>query len=210
MGWYLTQALVSQGASVLASGRRAGRLRALRWKLLGERARGSILIQTADVLDPSTLDELLGTAIEAWRGLDCLVYTAGIYLPAAFEPSQSKDWSRLFGANFAGFHHLVSAINARVSDRPVHAIAFTSSLAKGGPRESIAYGLTKRLLEDYCQRAGGVLALNRIFLHIVDPGPFRSEMNPTCGVGASEASRRTVARIWKCLADKGSCSACRK
>ena len=196
LGWHLAQSFVFRGASVLAAGRRADRLRALHSRLHAAKAQGTIFIKPADVMRPATLAALVSAALETWGGLDCVVYASAIYSPSSFEPSSLARWRESFDTNFWGFHYLVTEMATRVPNRPMHLIAFTSSLALHGESESTAYGLSKCLLEAYVTRVDMVLAQERIHLHILDPGPFRSEMNPLCEVPACAASNAMADAIW--------------
>jgi NAD(P)-dependent dehydrogenase (short-subunit alcohol dehydrogenase family) len=187
--------LVREGALVLASGRRENRLRALRNELHRQRVPGAIAIKRGDVLDHASIDELFTTAVALWGGLDCVVYSAGVYASGTFACDSFEQWESTFGTNHLGFLYVVTDVVNKIPNRPVHVFAFTSSLSRSLKAQCLAYSLSKNALEQCISRAGRVTARNGVFLHAIDPGPFRSEMNPSCNLSAAAAASVVASKV---------------
>ena len=105
-GVAIARRFVHDGHRVIAAGRRAERLYALRDEL-GDALHPLQL----DVTDVNTVAALPGSLPEVWRGIDVLVNNAGLAL--GLEPAHEarpEDWDRMVATNVTDLIHITRAL----------------------------------------------------------------------------------------------------
>lgn len=178
LGWALSIELVRQGHYVLASSRRYERLLGLmtRAQLVGDRDK--LRVMQVDVRSIDSLVGLLSEARKQWGGIDALIYCAGFYAPTQPTCKEVSYWNDHFEINLFGLIRVITAIRETIDSRPVHIVCFTSSLTQNRIDElSFPYSLAKGSLDLFVNMSDSFLQKQGIHLHLIDPGPFVSEMN---------------------------------
>jgi glucose 1-dehydrogenase/3-oxoacyl-[acyl-carrier protein] reductase len=95
LGLASARALSRAGANVTICGRTAAHVEAARDDLeaTGE---GSVIARQADITDPSEIERLVETTVEAYGGLDHLVTSAGGVPSGSFLSTTNRDWYQAF------------------------------------------------------------------------------------------------------------------
>jgi len=161
IGAALAQALAAQGARLALSARRVDKLQALG-------INGALLLP-CDSLDNASLSSTRATLIDAWGGVDLVVYLAGDYEPMTAADFDLERAERIVAVNFNGAMRLSAAVLGDL--RPGGGIAFVSSVAgyRGLPK-ALAYGPGKAALIHFAECLHLDLAPKDIGVWVINPG----------------------------------------
>ena len=161
IGAALAQALAAQGARLALSARRVDKLQALG-------INGALLLP-CDCLDNASLSSTRATLIDAWGGVDLVVYLAGDYEPMTAADFDLERAERIVAVNFNGAMRLSAAVLGDL--RPGGGIAFVSSVAgyRGLPK-ALAYGPGKAALIHFAECLHLDLAPKDIGVWVINPG----------------------------------------
>ena len=166
-GRAIAQRLVADGHRVIAAGRRADRLEALRAEL------GTALLPfVLDVTDASAVASLPGTLPEGWREVDVLVNNAGLAL--GLEPAHKADlsqWDRMIATNVTGVVHLTRAILPGMVERDQGHVVSIGSIAGTYPYPGgHVYGGTKAFVEQFSLNLRADLVGTGVRATSIEPG----------------------------------------
>lgn len=107
IGEATARVLAEQGALVVLGARRTERLDRLVAEI--EAGGGQALAVRVDVTEPTDLERLVGTAVEAFGRLDVLINNAGVGLIATVADGNLADWSSMIDVNVKGVLHGIAA-----------------------------------------------------------------------------------------------------
>ncbi|MCQ9156447.1 SDR family NAD(P)-dependent oxidoreductase [Acidomonas methanolica] len=167
-GQAIARRCVADGHRVIATGRRAERLAALRDELGADRC----LPVTLDMLDRPAVSALPETLPEEWREIDVLVNNAGLALgigPA--QDAEWADWETMIGTNVIGLAALTRAVLPGMVARDRGYVISIGSIAgtyayKGGN----VYGATKAFVRQFMMNLRTDLLGTRIRVTDIEPG----------------------------------------
>ena len=161
IGAALAQALAGQGARLALSARRLDRLQAL--------GIDGALLLPCDSLDNAGLAAARTKLIDAWDGIDLVVYLAGDYEPMSAGDFDLARAEQIVAVNFTGAMRLTAAMLGDL--QPGGGIAFVSSVAgyRGLPK-ALAYGPGKAALIHFAECLHLDLAPKGIGVWVINPG----------------------------------------
>lgn len=175
-GQAIARRFIRDGHRVVATGRRAERLEALRAEL-GEHLFGLPL----DVTDARTVEALPGSLPSGWQEIDVLVNNAGLALgvnPA--QATQMSDWETMVATNVTGLMRMTHALLPGMVERDRGHIVNVSSTAARYPYPGgNVYGASKAFVTQLSANLKADLVGTGVRVTDLEPGL----------VGGSEFSR---------------------
>ena len=166
-GAAIARRFVKEGHRVVAAGRRAERLRALRGEL-GEALHTVVL----DVRDRAAVLEAFATLPPAFAAVDVLVNNAGLAL--GLEPAQSAnldDWDRMVDTNVKGLLYCTrAALEGMVARDRGHIVNIGSIAAEFPYAGGHVYGATKAFVHQFGLSVRADLLGTAVRLTDVQPG----------------------------------------
>ncbi|GFE96305.1 MULTISPECIES: SDR family NAD(P)-dependent oxidoreductase [unclassified Gluconobacter] len=166
-GHAIATRLVQDGHRVIATGRRAERLEALKAEL-GE----NLLPFPLDMTDRDALRALPGSLPENWRTVDVLVNNAGLAL--GMEPAQEAkidNWETMIATNVSGLVEMTHALLPGMVERNSGYVIMLGSTAGLYPYTGgNVYGATKAFVRQFSQNLRTDLLGKRIRVTDIEPG----------------------------------------
>jgi NADP-dependent 3-hydroxy acid dehydrogenase YdfG len=165
-----------EGAKVMASARREGRLNELRDQLAEEGR--EVAIQAADATDPVAMNRLAAATLEAFGQIDIVVYATGTNTPdRALSRLTPPVWDMMIGVNLNGAYYATQAVLSHMRERKSGLIFYLSSRSAVAPDESgAAYQAAKRGLAGLAHAVRVEEKDNGIRTCIVCPGLTDTEI----------------------------------
>jgi serine 3-dehydrogenase len=165
-----------EGAKVMASARREGRLNELRDQLAEEGR--EVAIQAADATDPVAMNRLAAATLEAFGQIDIVVYATGTNTPdRALSRLTPPVWDMMIGVNLNGAYYATQAVLPHMRERKSGLIFYLSSRSAVAPDESgAAYQAAKRGLAGLAHAVRVEEKDNGIRTCIVCPGLTDTEI----------------------------------
>jgi NAD(P)-dependent dehydrogenase (short-subunit alcohol dehydrogenase family) len=189
IGAATAEALAAAGAHVILVARTSSALEEVEERI--HDAGGSATIAPLDLTQGEAIGKLAGAVAERWQKLDVLVLNAAML--GSLTPVQDidpKEYSRLLSINLLANQALIAAFDPLLknADR-ADIVALTSSVG-GEPRAFWgAYGSSKAALESLLGAYADETAyLDRIKVHVVDPGATRTRMRANAFPGEEPES----------------------
>ena len=183
------QRFAAQGWNVIATGRRADRLRTLR-DTLGDR----VHTLAFDIRDADAMQAALATLPEALQGIDLLVNNAGLALGTA--PAQSADlgqWRQMIDTNITALVALTHALLPGLIERR-GAIVNISSIAATYPYTGgNVYGGTKAFVSQFSLGLRSDLHGTGVRVTSIEPGLAETEFTLVRTSGNQSASDQLYA-----------------
>jgi len=145
-GQSITRRFIENGHKVIATGRRAERLKALKDEL-GE----NIYTVQLDVRNRAAIEEAVAQLPAEWRNIDVLVNNAGLAL--GVEPAHKanvEDWENMIDTNTKGLVYMTRALLPQMVERDVGHIINIGSIAGSWPYAGgNVYGATKAFVRQF-------------------------------------------------------------
>lgn len=145
-GQNITRRFIANGHKVIASGRRAERLKELKDEL-GE----NLYTVQLDVRNRAAIDEAIAALPAEWRDIDVLVNNAGLAL--GIEPAHKaniEDWENMIDTNNKGLVYMTRAVLPAMVERNVGHIVNIGSIAGSWPYQGgNVYGATKAFVRQF-------------------------------------------------------------
>jgi NAD(P)-dependent dehydrogenase (short-subunit alcohol dehydrogenase family) len=189
IGAATAEALAAAGAHVILVARTSSALEEVEERI--HDAGGNATIAPLDLTQGEAIGKLAGAVAERWQKLDTLVLNAAML--GSLTPVQDidpKEYSRLLSTNLLANQALVAAFDPllKKADR-ADVVALTSSVG-GEPRAFWgAYGSSKAALEALLGAYADETAyLDRIKVHVIDPGATRTRMRANAFPGEEPES----------------------
>jgi NAD(P)-dependent dehydrogenase (short-subunit alcohol dehydrogenase family) len=189
IGAATAEALAAAGAHVILVARTSSALEEVEERI--HNAGGSATIAPLDLTQGEAIGKLAGAVAERWEKLDLLLLNAAML--GSLTPVQDidpKEYSRLLSINLLANQALIAAFDPLLknADR-ADIVALTSSVG-GEPRAFWgAYGSSKAALESLLGAYADETAyLDRIKVHVVDPGATRTRMRANAFPGEEPES----------------------
>ena len=171
------EALAEAGAHVILVARTAKALEEVEERI--HQAGGSATIAPLDLTQGEGIGKLAGAVAERWEKLDILVLNAAML--GSLTPVQDidpKEYARLLTLNVGANQALIAAFDPLLKKAErADVVALTSSVGSEPRSFWGAYGSSKAALETLLGAYADETAyLDRIRVHIVDPGATRTRM----------------------------------
>jgi len=145
-GQSITRRFIATGHKVIASGRRAERLKELKDEL-GD----NLYTVQLDVRNRAAIDEAIAALPAEWRNIDVLVNNAGLAL--GVEPAHKaniEDWENMIDTNNKGLVYMTRAVLPAMVERNVGHIVNIGSIAGSWPYlGGNVYGATKAFVRQF-------------------------------------------------------------
>ncbi len=145
-GQSITRRFIATGHKVIASGRRAERLKELKDEL-GD----NLYTVQLDVRNRAAIDEVIASLPAEWRNIDVLVNNAGLAL--GVEPAHKaniEDWEDMIDTNNKGLVYMTRAVLPAMVERNVGHIVNIGSIAGSWPYlGGNVYGATKAFVRQF-------------------------------------------------------------
>ncbi|MGK3114890.1 bifunctional NADP-dependent 3-hydroxy acid dehydrogenase/3-hydroxypropionate dehydrogenase YdfG [Candidatus Pantoea formicae] len=145
-GQSITRRFIATGHKVIASGRRAERLKDLKDEL-GD----NLYTVQLDVRNRAAIDEAIAALPAEWRDIDVLVNNAGLAL--GVEPAHKaniEDWENMIDTNNKGLVYMTRAVLPAMVERNVGHIVNIGSIAGSWPYlGGNVYGATKAFVRQF-------------------------------------------------------------
>jgi NAD(P)-dependent dehydrogenase (short-subunit alcohol dehydrogenase family) len=203
IGAATAEALAAAGAHVILVARTSSALEEVEERI--HSAGGSATIAPLDLTQGEAIGKLAGAVAERWQKLDILVLNAAML--GSLTPVQDidpKEYSRLLSINLLAPQAMIAAFDALLknADR-ADIVALTSSVG-GRPRAFWgAYGSSKAALEALLGAYADETAyLDRIKVHIVDPGATRTRMRANAFPGEEPDSVKPPEIVAKAIVER--------
>jgi serine 3-dehydrogenase (NADP+) len=165
-----------EGAHVVAAARREGRLQSLKEQLAREQC--DITVRSADVTNPSDMQQLAQETIDSFRKIDILVYASGTNTPdRSMERLTPAIWDSLVGANLSGAFFATHAVLPSMRTAGSGLLIYISSM--GGVMADLsgaAYQASKRGVLGLAHAIRMEEKLNGIRTSVVCPGLVNTEL----------------------------------
>ncbi|MGK3127610.1 bifunctional NADP-dependent 3-hydroxy acid dehydrogenase/3-hydroxypropionate dehydrogenase YdfG [Pantoea sp. C8B4] len=145
-GESITRRFIANGHKVIASGRRAERLKELKDEL-----GANLYTVQLDVRNRAAIDEAIAALPAEWRDIDVLVNNAGLAL--GIEPAHKaniEDWENMIDTNNKGLVYMTRAVLPAMVERNVGHIVNIGSIAGSWPYQGgNVYGATKAFVRQF-------------------------------------------------------------
>jgi NAD(P)-dependent dehydrogenase (short-subunit alcohol dehydrogenase family) len=176
IGLALTHGLAQAGANVIPTGRRAEQVKnvAAEVVVLGRRS----LVQTCDVTDDASVEDLLRAALREFGSVEILVNCAGRTkkMPALDLPD--SEWQAILDTNLMGTLRACRIFGRHMIERRYGRIINIASLSSFvALYEVAAYGASKSAVASLTKSLAIEWAPHGVCVNAICPGVFRTDLN---------------------------------
>lgn len=172
IGEACAKSLMQAGAKVALSGRRVERLNAL----ASVNHKEATLVLPLDVTYKEQLDTAHQAILEAWGGLDLLLFVSGVYTPLRAENFDFDIAQKTIDANLLGPMRAVSTVLPEMLKKHGGNIAIVGSVAGySGLPKALAYGPSKAGIINFCETLYYDLLPQGVSVHMISPGFVATE-----------------------------------
>lgn len=198
-GEAMARRLLTAGARVIATGRRAARLDALADELKTDR----LLTRQLDVTDAASIAALLPSLPADFEAIDILYNNAGLALGLnkAHEASLD-DWETMIATNVTGLVRMTRAILPGMVQRNRGDVINLSSVAASYPYPGgNVYGATKSFVRQFSLNLRADLIGTRVRVTSIEPGMADTEFSVVRFKGDQTAADKVYAGVHAMSAD---------
>jgi NADP-dependent 3-hydroxy acid dehydrogenase YdfG len=172
IGEACAKALIQKGAKVALSSRRVERLQEIAKFAPAEQT----LILPVDVTQDDQINTAHQKMIQAWGGIDLLLFVSGVYVPLRADNFDIKTAEQTINANLLGPMRAVAAVLPRMLQERAGHIAIVGSVAGySGLPKALAYGPSKAAIINFCETLYYDLLPQGISVHMISPGFVATE-----------------------------------
>jgi len=167
-GTAITRQFASRGSRVIATARRADKLKALATELGADR----VLPLALDVQDRAAVDRTVATLPADFAEVDCLVNNAGLALGLGGAPvANIADWDRMIDTNCKGLVYVTRALlPGMVARRRGHVINLGSAAGTYPYPGGNVYGATKAFVHQFSLNLRSDLHGTGVRVTCIEPG----------------------------------------
>ena len=174
-GEAMTRRLLTAGAHVIATGRRADRLDALATEL----ATARLLTRALDVRDQTSIDAMLAHLPAPFDAIDILFNNAGLALGLSkAHEADLDDWQTMIDTNVSGLVRITRAVLPGMVTRNRGDVINMSSVAASYPYPGgNVYGATKAFVRQFSLNLRSDLLGTKIRVTSIEPGMADTEFS---------------------------------
>lgn len=171
LGRAAAEALVAEGAQVLAAARSTSDLEKLRAE-----APEQIAIATVDMQDAASVAALADRAVEVFGRLDIVVNNAGIAPAGKFSEQPQEQWDEVFAVNVRAPAVLTRAAGKHfLAQRSGKVINVASTSGINGKPTLVSYSSSKGAMLQFTKALAGEWARFGIQVNAIAPGAFETD-----------------------------------
>jgi len=172
IGEACAKAFIQAGAQVALSSRRAERLNTL----AQAGAPGKTLVLPLDVTQQEQLTTAYQSILNAWGGLDLLLFVSGVYTPLRADNFDFEIAQQTIDANLLGPMRAVGIVLPNMLKNHAGHIAIVGSVAGySGLPNALAYGPSKAGIINFCETLYYDLLPQGVSVHMISPGFVATE-----------------------------------
>ena len=165
-------ALMTAGAKVALSSRRAERLNAL--AQFGSKE--ETLVLPLDITHQEQLESAYQSILKSWGGLDLLLFVSGVYTPLRADNFDFAIAQKTIDANLLGPMRAVGVVLPNMLKAHAGHIAIVGSVAGySGLPKALAYGPSKAGIINFCETLYYDLLPQGVSIHMISPGFVATE-----------------------------------
>lgn len=172
IGEACTKALLKAGAKVALSSRRTERLE----QLAKVTEPNNALVLTVDITKSEQVQNAYQQIIQAWGGIDLLLFVSGIYVPLRADNFDYKIAEQTIDANLLGpMRAVATVLPAMIQARSGHIAIVGSVAGYSGLPKALAYGPSKAAIINFCETLYYDLLPQGVSVHMISPGFVATE-----------------------------------
>ena len=157
-----------RGASVLLVGRNLGALNEI--PPLVSDASGRLATFAGDVTEDGVPERIVGTAVEAFGGLDVLVNAAGVIATGTMEATSDATWDQMMNVNVRGPFRVMRAAAPHLKTRKGTVVNVSSVNGLRAFAGVLAYNVSKAAMDHLTRCAALEMAPFGVRVNCVNPG----------------------------------------
>jgi NAD(P)-dependent dehydrogenase (short-subunit alcohol dehydrogenase family) len=176
IGLAITKALAQAGANVVPSGRRAPEVKAAAAEVqsLGRKS----LVQTCDVTESASLEQLLQSVNAAFGSVQILVNCAGRTKKMSTLEFPEADWNAIMETNLTGTLRACQVFGRHMIERGYGRIINIASLSSFVALYQVAaYSASKAAVASLTKSLAVEWAPSGVCVNAIAPGVFRTDLN---------------------------------
>ncbi|BDT76109.1 SDR family NAD(P)-dependent oxidoreductase [Polynucleobacter sp. KF022] len=200
IGEACVKALLAQGAKVALSSRRVERLN----QIALNSDTNQTLVIPLDVTRNEQLKEGYKTILNAWGGIDLLLFVSGVYTPLRADNFDIQIAEKTIDANLLGPMRAVALVTPEMLKAHSGHIAIVGSVAGySGLPKALAYGPSKAAIINFCENLYYDLLPTGVSVHMISPGfvateaTAQNDFEMPALISAEEAAQEILAGIQK-------------
>jgi NADP-dependent 3-hydroxy acid dehydrogenase YdfG len=172
IGEACARALIAAGAKVALSSRRVERLN----QIAESASINQALVLPLDVTNESQLQKTYQTILDAWGGIDLMLFVSGVYTPLRADDFDIRIAEQTIDANLMGPMRAVALVLPEMLKAHSGHIAIVGSVAGySGLPKALAYGPSKAAIINFCENLYYDLLPTGISVHMISPGFVATE-----------------------------------
>ena len=198
IGEACVKALLAQGAKVALSSRRVERLN----QIALNSDTNQTLVIPLDVTRNEQLKEGYKTILNAWGGIDLLLFVSGVYTPLRADNFDIQIAEKTIDANLLGPMRAVALVTPEMLKAHSGHIAIVGSVAGySGLPKALAYGPSKAAIINFCENLYYDLLPTGVSVHMISPGfvateaTAQNDFEMPALISAEEAAQEILAGI---------------
>jgi short-subunit dehydrogenase len=200
IGEACTAALFAAGAKVALSSRRVDRLN----QLTNTVDPSYCLVLPLDVANTKAIEQAHQRIVEAWGGVDLLLFVSGMYEPMRAEEFSIDVAEKTIDINLLGPMRAVATVLPDMLKNHTGHIAIVGSVAGySGLPKALAYGPSKAAIINFCEILYYDLLPKGIGVHMISPGfvateaTAQNDFEMPALITADEAAKEILSGIQK-------------
>jgi NADP-dependent 3-hydroxy acid dehydrogenase YdfG len=172
IGEACARALIAAGAKVALSSRRVERLN----QIAESASINQALVLPLDVTNESQLQKTYQTILDAWGGIDLMLFVSGVYTPLRADDFDIRIAEQTIDANLMGPMRAVALVLPEMLKAHSGHISIVGSVAGySGLPKALAYGPSKAAIINFCENLYYDLLPTGISVHMISPGFVATE-----------------------------------
>lgn len=172
IGEACAKALIGAGAKVALSSRRVERLN----QIAQIAATDQTLVIPVDVTQETQLQQAYQTILNAWNGIDLMLFVSGVYTPLRADDFNIRVAEQTIDANLLGPMRAVALVLPEMLKAHSGHIAIVGSVAGySGLPKALAYGPSKAAIINFCENLYYDLLPSGVSIHMISPGFVATE-----------------------------------
>lgn len=157
-----------------------------------EKLTGAYAIK-ADISDPVSVKNAIGSAVLSLGGLDALINNAGISQIKLSRDITDEDWARMVGVNLSGaFYACREAQEIFVGQKSGRIVNIGSMWGKTGASCEVHYSAAKAGIRGLTQALSKELGPSGITVNCIEPGIIDTDMNREIDAGELDSLREAT------------------